>query len=89
MWISIGERRQATLALGRQNRALRLMSGVAQALIRHEDESTMLAEICSLAVEIGGYQGAWIAQAMDDFRSGRFGRIPPAERHARAAGPAH
>lgn len=30
-----------------------------------------------------------IAQAMDDFRSGRFGRIPPAERHARAAGPAH
>ena len=32
---------------------------------------------------------AEIARAMDDFRSGRFGRIPPAERHARAAGPAH
>lgn len=30
-----------------------------------------------------------IAQAMDDFRSGRFGRIAPAERHAKAADTAH
>ena len=30
-----------------------------------------------------------ISQAMDDFRSGRFGRIAPAERHAKAADTAH
>ena len=62
----ISERRRASVALNRQNRALRLMSGIAQALIRHDDELQMLNEICSTAVEIGGYRYAWIAQAMDD-----------------------
>lgn len=62
----IGERRRASAALNRQNRALRLISCIAQALIRHDDELQMLNEICSMAVEIGGYRYAWVAQAMDD-----------------------
>jgi two-component system, sensor histidine kinase and response regulator len=62
----IGQRRQAAAALNRQNRALRLMKGIAQALIRQNDELAMLNEICCLAVDIGGYRGAWIAQAMND-----------------------
>ncbi|RIX46777.1 MAG: PAS domain S-box protein [Rhodocyclales bacterium GT-UBC] len=62
----IGQRRAAAAALNRQNRALRLMKGVAQALIRQNDELAMLNEICCLAVDIGGYRGAWIAQAMND-----------------------
>jgi two-component system sensor histidine kinase/response regulator len=57
---------QANTALNRQNRALRLMSGVAQALIRHDDESEMLDEICSIALEVGGYHHAWIAEAVND-----------------------
>ncbi|MGE5470769.1 MAG: PAS domain-containing protein [Bacteroidota bacterium] len=62
----ISERHQASGALNRQNRALRLMSGVAQALIRHDDERRMLNDICNIAIEIGGYCHAWIAQATDD-----------------------
>ncbi len=62
----ISERRRANAALNRQNRALRLISGIAQALIRHDDELQMLNEICGMAVEIGGYRYAWVAQAMSD-----------------------
>ncbi|MBS1160335.1 MAG: hypothetical protein H6R15_2754 [Proteobacteria bacterium] len=62
----ISERQQASVALNRQNRALRLMSSVAQALIRHDDEIEMLSEICHIAVEIGDYRYAWVAQAMAD-----------------------
>ena len=62
----IGERRRASERQDRHNRAMRLLSGAAQALIRHDDETAMLEEICSLAVDIGGYDRAWIAQAMHD-----------------------
>ena len=64
--IDIGERRRAAAELRHQNRALRLMSGAAQALIRHSDEILMLEEICNLAVDIGGYSHAWIALAVND-----------------------
>jgi len=62
----ISEQQRANAALKRQNRVLLLMSGVAQALIRHDDETEMLSEICGIALEIGSYQGAWIAQAIND-----------------------
>jgi len=62
----ITQRRVAAEALNRQNRALRLLSGVAHALNRHRDEAAMLAEICVLAVEVGSYRLAWIAQANHD-----------------------
>jgi two-component system, sensor histidine kinase and response regulator len=59
--------------LSRQNRALRLLTGIARALNRHQDEVTMLNEVCQLAVEIGNYPVAWIAQAGDD----ESGKIAP------------
>jgi two-component system, sensor histidine kinase and response regulator len=52
--------------LSRQNRALRLLTGVARALNRHHSEVTMLNEICVLAVEVGNYPVAWIARTGDD-----------------------
>ena len=47
----------------RQNRALTLLSGVAHAISRNNDEAAFLAEICILATEVGGYRLSWIAEA--------------------------
>ncbi|PKO88046.1 MAG: hypothetical protein CVU18_08685 [Betaproteobacteria bacterium HGW-Betaproteobacteria-12] len=62
----VTEREVSRDRIARQNRALRLMSGVAQALVRHADETPMLSEICNLLVEAGGYRMAWIGEAVDD-----------------------
>jgi two-component system sensor histidine kinase/response regulator len=60
------ERQRTRQQITRQNRALRLMSGVAQALVRHTDEKQMLAEVCTVAVEVGDYRMAWVGEAWPD-----------------------
>jgi len=62
----ISEREANRERIASQNRALQLINGVAQALIRHTDEAAMLAEICTIAVDVGGYRMAWIAEAVND-----------------------
>ncbi|KAB2919308.1 MAG: PAS domain S-box protein, partial [Dechloromonas sp.] len=62
----ITERESNRERIAAQNRALRLMNGIAQALVRHADEAAMLDEICHLLVDVGGYRMSWIAQANDD-----------------------
>jgi two-component system sensor histidine kinase/response regulator len=62
----ITEREANRDQIAKQNRSLRLMSGVAQALVRHSDESDMLTEICTIAVDLGGYRMAWVGEAQDD-----------------------
>lgn len=62
----ITERHQARQQITRQNRALRMMGGVAQALVRHTDEKLMLDEVCTVVVEIGGYRMAWMGEAVND-----------------------
>jgi len=62
----ITEREASRQRIAAQNRALRLTNGVAQAIVRHDDESTMLADICNLLVDIGGYRMAWIGEALHD-----------------------
>ncbi len=52
--------------LKRQNRSLQLLSGVAHSMNRHQDEISMLNEICLLAVELGDYPLAWIGEARHD-----------------------
>ena len=52
--------------IDRQNRALRLMNAVSQALVRHHDQPGMLADVCTIIVETGGYQLAWVGEAMHD-----------------------
>ena len=47
----------------RQNRALTLLSGVAHAISRNNNEAAFLAEICILITEVGGYRLSWIAEA--------------------------
>ena len=49
-----------------QNRALTLLSGVARAISRNEDQASLLAEICVLITEVAGYPLAWIGEAQRD-----------------------
>lgn len=57
---------QRTFELQRTNLALRMLSACNEAVIRMEDEQTLMQEICRIAVEIGGYRMAWIGLAEDD-----------------------
>ena len=62
----ITERKLADLALAATNRALQMLSRSSIAINRIDDEATLLAEICRLSVEVGGYRMAWVGYARDD-----------------------
>ena len=72
----IGQRRQveATLREAQQsdqekqrlNRALRLLSDCNLALVRAQNEEMLLADVCRLMVETGGYLMAWVGFAEND-----------------------
>ncbi|MGH6626063.1 MAG: bifunctional diguanylate cyclase/phosphodiesterase [Burkholderiaceae bacterium] len=48
------------------SRALRTLSGCNRALLRAEDESELLGEICRLIVDEAGYRFAWVGRAERD-----------------------
>jgi diguanylate cyclase (GGDEF)-like protein/PAS domain S-box-containing protein len=62
----ITDRKQTELAMVELNRALRMLSGCNELLIRATDEIQLLTDICRLAVEVGGYRMAWVGYAQDD-----------------------
>lgn len=62
----VTERVRAETELARANRALKMLSRCNEALIRVESESVLLAEICQIAVETGGFCMAWVGYAEDD-----------------------
>ncbi|MBI3899683.1 MAG: GAF domain-containing protein [Gammaproteobacteria bacterium] len=53
-------------ALQRVNRAMKTLSAGNRALVRAEDEPSLLAEMCRVIVDIGGYRFAWIGYTQDD-----------------------
>ena len=55
--------RPTPAALERANRRLQLLADANQALVRATDEPTLLAELCRLAVDVGGYRMAWVGLA--------------------------
>jgi GAF domain-containing protein len=57
---------QAEQEIRRLNRALRTRAGVAHAVTHASDETTLLQEICRLAVEDCGYDLAWIGYIRHD-----------------------
>ncbi|MHB1391228.1 MAG: hybrid sensor histidine kinase/response regulator [Thermoleophilia bacterium] len=52
--------------LGRQNRAIRVLTQCNEALIRAADETSLLKEVCHIMVEDGGYRLAWVGYAEED-----------------------
>jgi diguanylate cyclase (GGDEF)-like protein/PAS domain S-box-containing protein len=63
---TIAEGMEAARELQRTNRALRLLSLCDEIVIRAEDEIPLLVQVCTLAVEQGGYLMAGVAYALDD-----------------------
>jgi CheY-like chemotaxis protein len=56
--------------LKKVNRALRMISGCNQSIVRIKDKDELLNNICRLIVEEGGYLLAWVGMARnDEFRS--------------------
>jgi diguanylate cyclase (GGDEF)-like protein/PAS domain S-box-containing protein len=56
----ISERVATERKFERLNRALRVLTECNQALVRAESTPALLARLCELIVEIGGYRFAWI-----------------------------
>lgn len=62
----ITEIRRAEAETARSHRALRILSESNQSLVRIQDETALLNEICRIAVEVGGYRMASVAFADTD-----------------------
>ncbi len=62
----ITERKEAEINQVRLNRSLRLLSDCNTALVHAREESQLLADICRLIVEQGGYRMAWVGYAEHD-----------------------
>jgi PAS domain S-box-containing protein len=59
-------RSDAERQLLEMNRALHLLCRCNEALIRSENEDELLATVCRIAVEEGGFRLAWVGYALDD-----------------------
>ena len=53
-------------AMQRINRSLKILSSGNRAVVRANDTQTLLAEMCRILVEIGGYRLAWAGYAEQD-----------------------
>ncbi|MDB5779627.1 MAG: multi-sensor signal transduction histidine kinase [Polaromonas sp.] len=62
----ITDSKLAGLALAATHRALEMLSRSSMAINRIHDEAALLAEVCRVAVDVGGYRMAWVGFAMDD-----------------------
>ncbi len=56
--------------LKRAHRALRLLSASNRTLLRASDETTLLHDVCRIAVEVGGYALSWIGYTEQDNEAG-------------------
>lgn len=62
----ITARKLVGLELIRTNRALQMLSRSSMAINRSDDEAGLLAEVCRVAVDVGGYRMAWVGYAQND-----------------------
>ncbi len=62
----VSERKLATRQLARNHRALDMLNGCNEALLRIKDERELLDQICRIVVERGNYKGAWVGFARHD-----------------------
>ncbi|WP_326941032.1 bifunctional diguanylate cyclase/phosphodiesterase [Actimicrobium sp. GrIS 1.19] len=59
-------RRQAEQRVARLNRALRMLSACNQVVVQATPELALLAEVCRIVCELGGYRVAWVGYARQD-----------------------
>lgn len=71
------ELQRSEAAQRKLNRALRLLSACNMALVHATDEHSLLAEICRLCIERGGYLLAWVGYAEHDVHR----TVRPATQH--------
>ena len=64
--LDVTERRLTEAELTRTSRALQMLSRCNEAVIRAQDERTLLDEVCRVAVDVGGYRMASVLFAQDD-----------------------
>lgn len=62
----ITDRVNAEMKLKKANAVLQIRAACDQALVRADDEQTLLRSVCATAVEAGGYRMAWIGLAEND-----------------------
>ena len=62
----IATRRETEENLSQTNRALTILSGCNEALIRANDEDLLLQRVCEVCAGVGGYRIARVAYALDD-----------------------
>lgn len=72
----ISERHAAQRQLRRLAVAYATLSETNQSIVRAADEPTLLRRVCQVAVEFGGYLGAWIG-----FADARSGELRPVASH--------
>ena len=66
----ITERKKAEESMSRLNRTLRTLTKCNETLVRAENESDLLHDICRVILEDGGYRFAWVGYAeYDEARS--------------------
>ncbi len=64
--LDITEQRRIRDALNRSNRALKAIGSCNSVLVRAQDETELLDEMCRVIIEDGGYRFAWIGYVEDD-----------------------
>ncbi|HEY3351666.1 MAG TPA: GAF domain-containing protein, partial [Polyangia bacterium] len=64
--VLLDEERRARLEEQRLTRAVHALSRCNEALVRATDEAGLLAQVCAIIVEVGGYRLAWVGLAEDD-----------------------
>ena len=64
--LDITERNRSARALQRLNRTLRTVNACNELLVRATNEAELLQGMCKVAVDVGGYQMAWIGFAEND-----------------------
>jgi diguanylate cyclase (GGDEF)-like protein/PAS domain S-box-containing protein len=85
--VDIRSEKAVAASLERSNRALRTLSRANEVLVHAEDEDELLADICGVLVEEGGYHAAWVGLVAEgDPPVLRIGAMAPAD-GAEAADP--
>jgi signal transduction histidine kinase/ActR/RegA family two-component response regulator len=64
----ITKSKQSEEDLKRKNRALKVLSGCNEIIVKAKEEKLLLQNICDNIINIGGYALAWVGFAIDDER---------------------